>query len=584
MKALQYLNKYFYKYKYRLLLGLFITICSKYLSLLIPPLVRNSIDKADAYRTGIITDIAIVKEDLLLNILLIIGATLLAGGFTFLMRQLIIVTSRLIEYDLKNEIYDQYQKLSVNFYKKNQTGDLMNRISEDVSKVRMYFGPALMYTINMLMLFIVAIIKMLEIDVVLTGYTLLPLPLLSLSIYILSRVIYSRSTIVQVYLSKLTTNAQETFSGISILKSYGIEQKSIAEFVLLTEITKNKNINLFKAQALFFPLMILLIGLSNILVIYVGGLRYIAGEITIGVIAEFIMYVNMLTWPVAVVGWVTSIIQQAEASQNRINEFLKHTPEIVNTATKTHQLNGEIEFKNVGFTYDDTNIKALKNINLKIAPGKTLGILGKTGAGKSTLINLITRSYDVSDGTIYMDKLPIKEVNLNSLREQIGVVPQDSFLFSDTIRTNISFGLENASDSEVEQAASNAYIHDNIVAFKNGYETFIGERGVTLSGGQKQRVSIARALIKDPEILIFDDCLSAVDTKTEEIILRNLYTVSQHKTTLIVSHRISSIKNADQIIVLEEGQIIQEGSHNQLLNTPGYYKDLYEQQLLEKGE
>lgn len=584
MKALQYLNKYFYKYKYRLLLGLFITICSKYLSLLVPPLVRNSIDKADAYRTGVITDISIVKEDLLINILLIIGATLLAGGFTFLMRQLIIVTSRLIEFDLKNEIYDQYQKLSVNFYKKNQTGDLMNRISEDVSKVRMYFGPALMYTINMLMLFIVAIIKMLEIDVVLTAYTLLPLPLLSLSIYILSRVIYSRSTIVQVYLSKLTTNAQETFSGISILKSYGIEQKSIAEFVLLTEETKNKNINLFKAQALFFPLMILLIGLSNILVIYVGGLRYIAGEITIGVIAEFIMYVNMLTWPVAVVGWVTSIIQQAEASQTRINEFLKHSPEIVNTATETHQLNGEIEFKNVSFTYDDTNITALKNINLKITPGKTLGILGKTGAGKSTLINLITRSYDVSDGTIYMDKLPIKDVNLNSLREQIGVVPQDSFLFSDTIRTNISFGLENASDSEIEQAANNAYIHENIVAFKNGYETFVGERGVTLSGGQKQRVSIARALIKDPEILILDDCLSAVDTKTEEIILRNLYTVSQHKTTLIVSHRISSIKNADQIIVLEQGQIIQEGSHNQLLNTPGYYKDLYEQQLLEKEE
>ena len=539
---------------------------------------------ADAYRTGIVTDMAIVKEDLLTNILLIIGATLLAGGFTFLMRQLIIVTSRLIEFDLKNEIYDQYQRLSVNFYKKNSTGDLMNRISEDVSKVRMYFGPALMYTINMLMLFLVAIIKMLEIDVVLTAYTLLPLPLLSISIYILSRVIYSRSTVVQLYLSKLTTNAQETFSGISILKSYGIEQKSIAEFVHLTEETKNKNINLFKAQALFFPLMILLIGLSNVLVIYIGGLRYIAGEITIGVIAEFIMYVNMLTWPVAVVGWVTSIIQQAEASQNRINEFLKHTPEIVNNADQTHQLKGEIDFKNVSFTYDDTHITALKNINLNIPKGQTLGILGKTGAGKSTLINLITRSYDVSEGTIYMDKLPIKEVNLNSLREQIGVVPQDSFLFSDTIRTNISFGLENATNEEIEQAANNAYIHQNIVAFKNGYDTFIGERGVTLSGGQKQRVSIARALIKDPEILISDDCLSAVDTKTEEIILRNLYTVSQHKTTLIVSHRISSLKNADQIIVLEQGEILQQGTHNQLLSKDGYYKNLYEQQLLEKEE
>ncbi|PCI35341.1 MAG: ABC transporter [Flavobacteriaceae bacterium] len=584
MKALQYLNKYFYKYKYRLLLGLFITVCSKYLSLLIPPLIRNSIDMADAYRTGIVTDLSVVKSDLLNNILLIIGAALLAGVFTFLMRQLIIVTSRLIEFDLKNEIYDQYQKLSVNFYKKNRTGDLMNRISEDVSKVRMYFGPAVMYTINMLILFIVAIIKMVEIDLVLTGYTLLPLPLLSISIYILSRVINTRSTIVQLYLSKLTINAQETFSGISILKSYGIEKKSIKEFMILTDETKAKNIDLFKAQALFFPLMILLIGLSNILVIYVGGLRYIAGEISVGVIAEFIMYVNMLTWPVAVVGWVTSIVQQAEASQKRINEFLQHRPEIENTATKKHRLKGGIEFKNVSFTYDDTNITALKNINLKIAPGQTLGILGKTGSGKSTLINLLTRSYDISQGTITMDERPIKDVNLNSLREQIGVVPQDSFLFSDTIKTNISFGLENASMMQIEQAANNAYIHENIVEFKEGYNTFIGERGVTLSGGQKQRVSIARALIKDPEILILDDCLSAVDTKTEEIILRNLYTVSQHKTTLIVSHRISSLKNADVIIVLQQGEILQKGTHNQLLSIDGYYKNLYEQQLLEKEE
>ncbi len=567
-----------------MLLGLFITVCSKYLSLLIPPLIRESIDMADAYRTGTITDLSLVKSDLLHNIFLIIGAALLAGVFTFLMRQLIIVTSRLIEFDLKNEIYDQYQKLSVNFYKKNRTGDLMNRISEDVSKVRMYFGPAVMYSINMIILFIVAIIKMVEIDVVLTGYTLLPLPLLSLSIYILSRVINTRSTVVQQYLSKLTTNAQETFSGISILKSYGIEQKSIEEFVILTDETKSKNIDLFKAQALFFPLMILLIGLSNILVIYIGGLRYIAGEISIGVIAEFIMYVNMLTWPVAVVGWVTSIIQQAEASQKRINEFLNQRPEIENTATEKHRLKGAIEFKNVSFTYDDTNITALKNINLKINPGQTLGILGKTGSGKSTLINLLTRSYDIDHGTITLDKIAIKDVNLNSLREQIGMVPQDSFLFSDTIKTNISFGLENASMEQIEQAAKNAYIHDNIIKFKHGYDTFIGERGVTLSGGQKQRIAIARAIIKNPEILIFDDCLSAVDTKTEEIILRNLYTVSRHKTTLIVSHRISSLKNADVIIVLDQGNILQKGTHNQLVNIDGYYKNLYEQQLLEKEE
>lgn len=584
MKALQFLNKYFYKYKFRLLLGLFITVCSKYLALLIPPLVSNSIDMADAYRTGKITDLALVKSDLLQNVFLIIGAAILAGTFTFLMRQLIIVTSRLIEFDLKNEIYAQYQKLSVNFYKKNRTGDLMNRISEDVSKVRMYFGPAVMYSINMIILFIVAIIKMVEIDIVLTAYTLLPLPLLSLSIYILSRVIYSRSTIVQVYLSKLTTNTQETFSGISILKSYGIEEKSIQEFMTLTKETKEKNIHLFKAQALFFPLMILLIGLSNILVIYIGGLRYIAGEITIGVIAEFIMYVNMLTWPVAVVGWVTSIIQEAEASQNRINDFLRHRPEIENSASTKHRLKGGIVFKDVSFTYDDTNITALKNINLKITPGQTIGIIGKTGSGKSTLVNLITRSYDISQGTIFMDNIAIKNVNLNSLREQIGVVPQDSFLFSDTIKTNISFGLEKASMTQIEKAANDAYIHDNIMEFKDGYDTFVGERGVTLSGGQKQRVSIARALIKNPEILILDDCLSAVDTKTEEIILRNLYTVSQHKTTLIVSHRISSLKNADIIIVLERGSILQQGSHSQLLSIDGYYKKLYEQQLLEKEE
>jgi ATP-binding cassette subfamily B protein len=446
----------------------------------------------------------------------------------------------------------------------------------------MYFGPAIMYTMNMLVLFTVAIIKMYSIDVTLTNYTLLPLPILSVAIYVLSRIINKRSTIVQQYLSKLTANAQETFSGISILKSYGIEQNAISEFGELSITAKEKNINLFKAQALFFPLMILLIGLSNILVVYIGGLRYIAGEITIGVIAEFIMYVNMLTWPVAVVGWVTSIVQQAEASQERINEFLKHEPEIKNSAKTSSKINGEIEFKNVTFTYDDTNITALKNLSFILKQGETLAILGNTGSGKSTILNLVARLYDTDSGEVLIDGKNIKDLNLDDVRQNIGFVPQEAFLFSDTIKNNIKFGDNNASDAKIEQAAKNAFIHHNIIEFNDGYNTYVGERGVTLSGGQKQRVSIARALIKEPKILILDDCLSAVDTETEETILNNLYKVSKNKTTLIVSHRISSVKNADKIIVVENGSIIQQGTHDQLVNKAGYYKELFEQQLLEK--
>jgi len=582
MKALQYLNKYFLKYKYRLLLGIIITICSNLLALQVPQFIKESVNVAEDYRTGIVTDLALVKSELFNNILLIIGAALLAGFFTFLMRQLIIVTSRLIEFDLKNEIYQQYQRLSLNFYKKNRTGDLMNRISEDVTKVRMYFGPAVMYFLNMLVLFIVAIIKMYSIDRTLTLYTVLPLPLLSVSIYILSSIIHKRSTIVQQYLSKLTANAQEIFSGISIIKSYNTENKAIVEFDKLSNESKAKNIHLYKANALFHPLMMLLIGLSNILVIYIGGLRYMDGLISLGVIAQFIMYVNMLTWPVAVVGWVTSIIQEAEASQNRINEFLKIEPEITNNNPNESIINGNIEFKNVTFTYDDTNITALKNISFKLPQGKTLAILGNTGSGKSTIINLIARLYDVSIGEILIDGVNIKSLNLNNLRKSIGFVPQEAFLFSDTLKNNIKFGDENASDEKIEKAAKDAYIHHNIIEFNNGYDTYVGERGVTLSGGQKQRISIARAIIKDPEILIFDDCLSAVDTETEEIILNNLNNISKNKTTIIVSHRISSIKNADSIIIIDNGEIIQQGTHNELVNISGYYKELYDQQLLEK--
>ena len=581
MSALKYLNKYFYKYRYRLIAGIFITIISRIFSLVTPRLVGDSLSVVENYIKQNSGNLAEVKHQLLINILLIIGATLISGVFTFLMRQLIIVMSRLIEFDLKNEIFKQYEILTLNFYKKNRTGDLMNRISEDVGKVRMYFGPAIMYTINMITLFVIVIANMLRIDASLTLYTVLPLPILSIAIYILSRIINEKSAIVQQYLSKLTTFSQETFSGIGVIKSYGIEPQTFNEFKNLANESKQKNIDLYKVQALFFPMMILLIGVSNLLVIYVGGMRYINGQIeTIGVIAEFIIYVNMLTWPVAVVGWVTSMVQEAEASQKRINEFLEIEPEIYNTQENKQEIEGKIEFKNVNFTYDDTHITALKNISFKVEAGKTLAILGKTGSGKSTIAQLIARLYDVQEGVILVDDVPVKDHHLNSLREQIGFVPQDSFLFSDTITNNIKFGVENATTEEIENAAKLADVHQNIIEFKNGYDTILGERGITLSGGQKQRVSMARAFIKNPKILILDDCLSAVDTETEEHILQNLDTFSQGRTTLIISHRVSSTKNADQIIVLDKGKIIQEGTHDELLTIDGYYKDLYDEQSL----
>ena len=582
MKALQYLNKYFSKYKWRILLGLLITVLSKLLALKIPQIIRNSLNVVEDYKNNIVTDLSEVKHQLLINVLIIIGVALLSGFFTFLMRQTIIVTSRLIEFDLKNEIYEQYQKLSLNFYKQNRTGDLMNRISEDVSKVRMYVGPAIMYSMNMIVLFVVGFAQMVQVDLKLTLYTLIPFPLLSISIFVLSKVIHKRSTIVQQYLSHLTTFNQEFFSGISVVKSYGIENAIIKDFDKIANESKEKNIHLEKANALFFPTMILLIGISNLIVIYVGGMQYINGEIQIGVVLEFLLYVNILTWPVAVVGWVTSMIQQAEASQARINEFLDEKPEIENTTTEASEIEGKVSFKDVTFTYDDTNITALKNINFTIEAGETLAILGKTGSGKSTIIELIARLYDTDKGTIFIDDKPIIDVNLNDLRNQIGFVPQDPFLFSDTIENNIKFGKQDATKEEIVNAAKNADVHKNIKEFSKGYETILGERGVTLSGGQKQRVSIARAIIKNPKILIFDDCLSAVDTETEEKILSNLEKVSKNKTTFIISHRVSSAKNADKIIVLDNGKITQQGTHNQLITEKGYYKELYEQQLLEK--
>ena len=581
MKELQHLNKYFYKYRFRLLIGIFITIIARVFLLFTPRLVREIINTVVKFKEGVITDEAVFRAEILEDILWIIGAALLAGFFTFLMRQTIINVSRYIEFDLKNEVYKQYQRLSLNFYKKNRTGDLMNRITEDVSAVRMYAGPAIMYTINTVTLFVIALSYMFQEAPKLTLYTILPLPILSLAIYRLSKEIHKRSTIVQEYLSKLSTFTQEAFSGISVIKAYSIEPQVNSDFNELSSGSRQKQLDLVKVRALFFPMMILLIGASNLLVIYIGGRQYIDGEIELGTLTEFIIYVNMLTWPVATIGWVTSLVQQAEASQKRINEFLKVEPEIQNNSLERTNVVGDIEFKNVHFTYDDTNIKAIKGISFKVNYGETLAIIGKTGSGKSTILDLVGRLYDVDEGEIRISNKPIENLHLTDLRENIGYVPQDAFLFSDTIKNNIKFGKEDATDNEVIAAAKNASVHSNIKKFNKGYNTILGERGITLSGGQKQRVSIARAIIKKPNILLFDDCLSAVDTETEEKILKNLAKVSSGKTTIIVSHRISSAKNADKIIVLDDGKIIQEGTHEDLVNTEGYYKELYLKQLSE---
>ena len=581
MKELKYLNKYFLKYRYRIILGILITIGSKVFALFTPQLIGKSITLISNQLTDP-TTIGDFKQEIAIYILYIFGAAVATGIFTFLMRQTIINVSRHVEFDLKNEIYDHYQKLSISFYKRNRTGDLMSRISEDVSKVRMYIGPAVMYTINMLTLFIVALLYMYRESPTLTLYTILPLPFLSISIYFLSKLINKRSTIVQAHLSTLSSSTQEFFSGIWITKAYALETQTEQTFSDLANSQRKKRLELSKIQALFFPLMLLLIGASNLLVIYIGGKQYMDGQIeNLGTIAEFIIYVNMLTWPVASLGWVTSLVQEAEASQKRINEFLKQTPSIFNTNSKETPIKGTIVFKDVYFRYEDTNIEALKGISFGVEKGKTLAIIGNTGSGKSTILELIGRLNDVNKGTIEIDGKDIKELNLNNLRTSIGFVPQDPFLFSDSLKNNIKFGDGNVSDNTVIEAAKKAVVHDNIVNFNNGYDTILGERGITLSGGQKQRVSIARAFIKNPQILLLDDCLSAVDTETEEQILNNIELVTKNKTTIIVSHRISSAKNADTIIVLNDGIITQEGTHSELINVEGYYKELYQKQLRE---
>lgn len=581
MKELQYLNKYLRKYRIKLLTGVAITIIARIFSLFAPRLIGDSLTVVENYVVDQNLSLAEVKAILLQNISIIIGTALLSGFFTFLMRQTIINVSRYIEFDLKNEIYAHYQRLTQRFYKNNRTGDLMSRISEDVGKVRMYFGPAIMYSINTVALFVIVIAYMFSIAPKLALYTIIPLPLLSFIIYKLNSVIHQRSTLVQEVLAKLSTFTQESFSGISIIKSYTLQPKIAAEFEALTLESKEKNMRLVRVQAWFFPLMILLIGISNLIVIFIGGNQYMQGQIEIGVLGEFIIYVNMLTWPVAVVGWVTSIVQQAEASQKRINRFLQEQPEILDGEGVPPLEDFTIEFDKVSLSYPETGIKALDKVSFTLKPGQKLGIVGAVGAGKSTLFDVLTRLYDVDGGEIRIGGVPIQKFTLDALRQQIGIVPQNPFLFSESIADNIRFGKKDATLQEIKQAAKMANVHENIIAFAEGYNTELGERGVTLSGGQIQRVSIARALIKNPEILLLDDCLSAVDTDTEEKILSNLKQIRSNKTTLIISHRVTSVLDADHIIVLKDGKIIQEGTHEPLINNKGYYQDLFHKQQTE---
>ena len=571
MKSLKYLNKFFYKYRFRILIGILITIIARIFALVAPNLIGDSITIIDNYLSNG-NDPTIVKKSLINNILLIIGASITAGFFTFIMRQTLINVSRFIEFDLKNEIFQKYQDLDINFYKNNRVGDLMNRISEDVSKVRMYVGPALMYSINTITLFIIIITYMFSIDVKLTLYTVTPLPLLSFIIYKLSKKINTKSLKVQESLSKLTTIAQESFSGISIIKSYTIEDELNKHIQEISTETKNRHVDLAKFQSWFLPMMVLLIGVSNILVIYIGGNQFIDGKIELGILAEFIIYVNMLTWPVATVGWVTSIVQQAEASQARINQFLKEKIKIINKNSEILKINGDLEFKNINFIYEETNIKALSDINFKLKKGESLGIIGPVGSGKSTLLELIVRNYDPMSGEILIDDLNLKNHNKNNVRENISYVPQTTFLFSDTIKNNIRFGKNDAQMAEIKKYSKVSCISDEIEDFPQKFDSILGERGINLSGGQKQRIALARALIKKPKILLLDDCLSAVDLETENEITSNLLIETENITKVIVSQRTSTIKKCNKIIVLKGGKIMEAGNHEELIMNPkGYY-------------
>ena len=585
MKALQHLNKYFWKYKYRFVLGLIFIFISNVFGLY-PPIyigeVLNLIsDSLSENSSSENTSQDILKGQLAYYAFLVLLFAIGRGLFMFFMRQTLIVMSRMIEYDLKNEIYDHYQKLSISFYKRNKTGDLMNRISDDVSKVRMYLGPAILYSTNLLISIALIVPKMISVSPKLTLFALSPLPFLVIAIYRVSSIMNTKSEIVQRQLSKLSSISQETFSGIRVIKSYTQEAFANAQFMDAAEDYKSKNLDLVKVNALFFPLMILLIGLSTLFTIYIGGLEAIAGNIQIGDIATFVIYVNMLTWPVASLGWVTSIVQRAAASQQRINEFLREVPEILNPSTESFSISGDVCFNNVSFVYSDTGIRALDKLSFTLKEGQTLGVIGKIGSGKSTLAELLCRINDPIEGGITIGSDVISKVNLNDLRSAIGYVPQESFLFSDTIYNNIAFGTKNASKQDVIAASKSAGIYTNIMQFKDQFNTLVGERGITLSGGQKQRISIARALIRNPKLMLFDDCLSAVDTETEELILQNIKAESANKTTIIISHRASSIKHADKIIVLDAGAILEQGTPKELLDSAGEYAMIYKKQLAE---
>ena len=595
MKALFALNKYFWKYRLRLGLGVVFVVVSNLFSIYPIQVIRIAFDSVlnTVKWYGILDGLEMqndvyqqITSALIFFSLLVIGLSLAKGFFLFLTRMTIIVMSRLIEYDMKNEIFDQYQNLSLSFYKQNNTGDLMNRISEDVSKVRMYFGPAIMYTINLFVLFTLLIYTMLQVNVKLTIYVLTPLPLLTISIYYASKIINNKSEKVQRQLSRITTFVQEAFSGIRVIKAYTQQGSKNIIFEGELEAYREKTLELVKVNAVFMPLMILMIGLSTILTIFIGGKLAIAGEISLGNIAEFVIYVNMLTWPVASLGWVTSLVQRAAASQERINEFLLAIPDIKNTGTSKEPIKGDIEFENVSFTYPNSNIVALKNVSFKINAGESLAILGRTGSGKSTIASLLVRLYDVDEGAIIIDGKNIKDIDINVLRQSFGTVPQEVFLFSESIANNIAFGkIKNVADnSEVEQAAKLAEIYTDISEFPEGFETKVGERGVTLSGGQKQRLSIARAIMSNPKIFIFDDCLSAVDTETENRIISNLKSVMSQTTSIIITHRVSSSIGSNKIIVLDHAEIVETGTHSQLITQKGFYADSYEKQLLTKEE
>lgn len=593
MKELSYLNKFFVRYRWRFLLGIIFVSLSNYFRVLQPQMIREALDLVveNIGLFGLFQGFGMQPElfkilgrSLLYFGVLVLILALLMGIFMYLMRQTIIVMSRLIEYDMRKEIFAHYERLNTAFYKRNNTGDLMSRITEDVSKVRMYLGPAVLYGINLVSLTVLVIYSMLSVNVELTLYSLAPLPLLSISIYYVSNMINKKSEVIQRQLATLNSNAQEVYSGIRVVKSYVQEGAMASFFAEQSDDYKAKSLNLARVDAFFYPLMILLIGASTVITVYVGGLQVVRGAITPGNIAEFVIYVNMLTWPVTAIGWIASIVQQAAASQKRINEFLNTEPEITNPTEETEPVKGQVEFDRVDFTYPDTGIQALKAVTFRLEPGQKMAIIGRTGSGKTTIADLITRMYDVSGGAIRIDGKDIREHNLGHIRQRIGYVPQDVFLFSDTIANNIAFGKRDASREDIEQHARHAAIHDEIKELPDGFDTAVGERGVTLSGGQKQRVSIARAFLKKPDVVVLDDCLSAVDTKTEKQILGYLSGALSDKTAIIITHRIYSLLQFDKIIVLEDGAIVENGTHEELLRKRGYYYELYEKQSLEEAE